>query len=617
MKLNMLLKKLSGLTAVAVLATCFSLFYVYAADESGDVDLIVSSVSAKSSTIYDDDYVNIYAIVRNNGSSDAVNPTVVFSADGKTIQTVKYNGTIEAGKQKTVTSTDYWHPFFGSHKLRAAVNTDGNIKETDTSNNTYFQRVSVIDGVNPNPTPTTKPTTTEPTTGNGEVIAYPEQAGLSKPDGYSMTVNGKAINMYKTTCNNTHSWVNNFKPKTDTVPVGMFDFRNGAVTVSVTFPDNVSNAVVRPTDKGVKSTVSGKTVTFTIDKPGQFSVEPNGDGTKAVLVFANAYEDKPSGDVTYVEGLKQQDYKQVRNTLYLAPGATLRGCVVIKSGGRVAGRGVVDGSTFDNFHLQPHSEVYLQIETYNASNVNISGVTLLDGNAWICQIQNSTDVTFDNVKIISARPNSDGISLQSSNNVTIKNCFVRSWDDAIVIKNYGNSRGLSHDITAENCVLWADLAQCMEIGFETNKFNNPNPTINNITFNNMYVIHANHKAPVSIHNGDNAKITSVKFTNIYIDDCQTGQGDGWNLVVDITNLTGSQIGGASSWTSVKERGSISDVTIDGLYVRGGKKPNMRIDSSTGGSITGVKIKNYELLGKKITNANDAGASIKSADVTFE
>ncbi len=590
---------------------------------TGDMDIEVTEVSAKAASVYDGDYVNLYATVRNSGGKDAVNPSIIFLADNKTIQTVTYNGTIAAGQQKSVVTTAYWHPSFGSHKLKAKADPNNTLKDVNTSNNTQVKRVSVIDDTNPNPPATTKETPTQPTTkpvdpptpGNGEVITYPEQAGLSKASGYSMKVNGKAVSMFKTRCNLQRKW--NPDPATTTVPVGMFDFRNGAVTVEITFPENVSNVVVRPTDKGVKATTSGNTVKFTVSKAGQFSVEPNGDQTKAVLVFANPYEDKPSGNVRVIEGLVTDNIRMSGNTLYIAPGATFRGRIVFNNtNGTVCGRGVVDGSHLKSFKLG--ESVHLQIETWASSNVTISGVALLDGNAWICQIQNTSNVTIDNVKIVSARSNSDGISIQSSDNVKIRNSFIRSWDDSIVVKNYAADR-YSHDITAENCVIWTDLAQSIELGFETNKGRGSNPYIKGCTFKDMYIIHANHKAPISIHNADNANISDINFLNIYIDDCQSGQGDGWRLIVDITNLRpgGSFSGTDGGWMSVSERGNISKVTIDGLYVRSSSNQGMRIDSSDGGSITGVTIKNYYRGNQKITNANDAGASIKSANVSFQ
>ena len=68
-----------------------------------------------------------------------------------------------------------------------------------------------------------------------------------------------------------------------------------------------------------------------------------------------------------------------------------------------------------------------------------------------------TLVTIDNLKIVGARANNDGISIQSSDNVKIKNSFIRTWDDGIVVKNYAAGR-YSHDITAENNLATSTVA---------------------------------------------------------------------------------------------------------------------------------------------------------------
>ena len=86
----------------------------------------------------------------------------------------------------------------------------------------------------------------------------------------------------------------------------------------------------------------------------------------------------------------------------------------------------------------------------------------------------------NNIKIITARQNGDGISVQSCKNVNINGGFVRSWDDSLVVKNV--ERGTTKDVTFDGVTVWTDLAQSMEVGYETN-----GATMNNITFKNITV----------------------------------------------------------------------------------------------------------------------------------
>lgn len=516
-------------------------------------------------------------------------------------------------------SGNAWIAVSGTHTVIALVDDDNKYEESNENNNTLQKQITVTNKETPTePTQPTDPVT--PGERQGTAIAYPQQADFSAANGYSMTAgaNNAKITMFKTLCNNSRRWAENFHPATSEVTIAMFDIQNdGPVTVSLTFPGgtNASNTVVRPTDKGVTASVSGQTATFTLPGAGQYSIEPNGNSDQAVLIFVSKQENAPSGNIqTIASGTSTEhwDWSLNGQTLYIAPGATLNGDLDFYGSGTVCGRGVITGKNRDTWGGNG-SLVKLPIEGWMA-NMTIKGISILNSNAWCIQLGKCPGATIENVKIISGRPNGDGISIQSSQNVTIKDCFIRTWDDGIVVKNYHGDMN-SHDITATNCVLWTDLAQSMEIGFETNKGQNGDPRIYNVTFDKMYVIHAFHKAPISIHNGDNANIYGVKFTNIYVDDIRTGQGDGWNLLVDITNLTGSEIGGASSWTTVGARGTISDVTIDGLYVRGGNDNyRMRFDSHTGGSINGVTVKNYYHKG---TKAGRERADVNSAGVNFE
>ena len=601
--------------------------------EYGNPDLTITDISWEPASPNTGDKVVFSATVKNIGTkSTNANQKLGLRFDiGSVGEYRTWNDALQEplkpGESRKLTATggrndssevsgNAWIAVSGTHTVIAIVDDDNKYEESNENNNTLQKTITVTDKQTPTePTQPTEPP--KPGERQGTAIAYPQQADFSAANGYSMTAgaNNAKITMFKTLCNNSRRWVGNY-PQTSEVAVAMFDIQNnGPVTVSLTFPNgtNASNTVVRPTDKGVAASVSGQTATFTLPGAGQYSIEPNGNSDQAVLIFVNKQENAPSGNVqTIARGTATEhwDWNLDGQTLYIAPGATLNGNVKFYGSGTVCGQGVITGNKRDTWLVAGQK---IPIECWMA-NMTIKGVSILNSNAWCIQLQKSQRATVENVKIISGRPNGDGISLQSSENVTIKDCFIRTWDDGIVVKNYQGDMN-SHDITATNCVLWTDLAQSMEIGFETNKGRNGDPRIYNVTFDKIYVIHAFHKAPISIHNGDNAKIYGVRFTNIYVDDIRTGQGDGWNLLVDITNLTGSQIGGADGWTTVGDRGTINDVTIDGLYVRGGNDDyRMRFDSSTGGSINGVTVKNYYHKGAK---AGRERADIKSAGVNFE
>lgn len=54
-----------------------------------------------------------------------------------------------------------------------------------------------------------------------------------------------------------------------------------------------------------------------------------------------------------------------------------------------------------------------------SQNVSVSGIGILNPNAWCVELYSCDNVDISGIKIISARPNGDGISVQSCRNVTV------------------------------------------------------------------------------------------------------------------------------------------------------------------------------------------------------
>jgi len=115
--------------------------------------------------------------------------------------------------------------------------------------------------------------------------------------------------------------------------------------------------------------------------------------------------------------------------------------------------------------------------------------------------------------------------------VEVSGGYVRTWDDALVVKN--SDLGSTSNINIHDVVVWSDLAQAMEVGYETY-----GPSMDGITFQDITVVHAFHKAVISLHNCDQAKITNVTYKNITVEDCQTlgdNRADGENdFLIDFT-----------------------------------------------------------------------------------
>jgi hypothetical protein len=209
------------------------------------------------------------------------------------------------------------------------------------------------------------------------------------------------------------------------------------------------------------------------------------------------------------------------------------------------------------------------------------------------------------VKIISGRQNGDGFTFQSCTDHVVTNCFARTWDDSLVIKNYsGSTKG----ITFRDMQVWTDLAQSMEIGYETDKGMTLDPEISEVLFENITVLYNFHKPVISIHNSDDAFVHDITYRNIVVENAMM-QGDNGNNK-ELIEMTLQN----SGWSTVTDEfGSIDSVLIDGLTVvntADGKVPASRFSGQgPENRITNVTIKNVTILGQPIRDLDALRASV--------
>lgn len=85
-----------------------------------------------------------------------------------------------------------------------------------------------------------------------------------------------------------------------------------------------------------------------------------------------------------------------------------------------------------------------------------------------------------------------------------------------------------------------------------------------ISFEDIIIIHAYHNAPISIHNGNNAEIKNIKFKNILIEDASMGQGNGKNYLIDFSTEFSSTWSNGHGTTSL---GSINSVEVNNIYLK--------------------------------------------------
>ncbi|MDR1692544.1 MAG: hypothetical protein LBR72_04235 [Oscillospiraceae bacterium] len=421
-----------------------------------------------------------------------------------------------------------------------------------------------------------------------------------------ISVNGSNLFVYDVQVNHEHIWNQNTQPSL--TPMAYFDFE-GSVDVSIQMPklrNPVESAVVMPASAGITPTVADGVVSFTLTEPGQYTVVYNGSVNKATHIFANPLEtdipDKNDPNVIFI-GPGEWEVSAIalksEQTLYISGGAVLHAPVLANNAVNVTvrGRGIIDaGSGYDSWVHTGNARVPLDF--VGCKNIKAEGLIFVNSNCWNFNSNSSENAEISNIKVISGRQNGDGFTFQSCKNFVVTDSFCRSWDDTLVIKNYTSQN--SDNITFENIQIWTDLAQSMEIGYETNKGRSANPEISNITFKDITVLYNFHKPVISIHNSDNAYVHDILYQNIVVENALMQGDNGVNK--ELIEMTLAK----SGWSAVTdEYGITKGITIDGLTVLNtadGRVPASRfagVDEEH--KIEDVTIKNVTILGEKITD----------------
>jgi len=324
------------------------------------------------------------------------------------------------------------------------------------------------------------------------------------------------------------------------------------VTVAVTVAAGVRAAKILPSGSGVVPAVSGNRVTFTVAKPAQLTLEVDGDWMNSLHLFANPVEtDVPrAGDpnviyfgpgVHIIPPLKVGSGK----TVYLAGGAVLygklgptdtEGPVIWLDGSNITlrGRGILDGS------LETRANRAGNIVKVTGDHIRVEGVVLRDSPNWNLPVVQSRQVAIENVKILGSRDNSDGIDIVNSQQVTVSDGFLRTFDDLVVVKTLFPGAE-SRDIVVQRMVLWNEIAHALTIGGEIRA------NVENVRFSDCDIIHDKGREwLLRVFNSDSGTVSHVAWEDIRVEEAR--------------RLMSLWIG-ETKWSQDAERGSIADVTF--------------------------------------------------------
>lgn len=299
---------------------------------------------------------------------------------------------------------------------------------------------------------------------------------------------------------------------------GPYSFVNfdmtGRVTVRIAAKRSLAMTVIHPqTAKAQLDHLEDNVITVTLEGPQMLSIEPEGK-KGPLLLFANPLEkDRPPPDapgvIYFGPGLHKPGAIQVHDsqTLYLAGGAVVKGAIVAHGCNlRICGRGILDGSDYE-WQKGPHEYTVGICGT----NVDLSGITIRGSSQWTIALRGSRQVRIHNVKLCNSRvQNDDGIDPCNSQDVQIRDCFIRSDDDCIALKGLDFQAANSNveRITVENCVLWCDRARVFLLGHESRA-----AFMRDVTLRNLDIIHFA-MTPFLMEPGEDMCLENVRIEDV-------------------------------------------------------------------------------------------------------
>lgn len=361
---------------------------------------------------------------------------------------------------------------------------------------------------------------------NTKVTIHPAPTGEPLSDDYSITISGVPLPVY--CCRVSAAPLNQVWPgyqrpleQTEVAAFASCD-ATGPLSVRVASRREIKSVVVRPSSRNITPKVEDQYIDFEVPGPGHFTVEVNG-WRHALHLFINPPEQAGAWatdpNIRYFGPGVHHPGKIIlesNQTVYVAGGAVVYGSIHAQHATniRILGRGIVDVSESER------DEGGGAIRLEDCTDITIDGLVLRDPDVWCCSLFGCRQVEISNLKLVGLwRYNADGIDLCNSQDVHVRDCFVRAFDDCIVLKGlkFGDGESVSYhgrpvcNILVERCVIWNDWGRALEIGAETSA-----PEFADIIFRDCDIIHITEIA-MDIQHGDRAIVRDCRFENIRVE----------------------------------------------------------------------------------------------------
>lgn len=309
-------------------------------------------------------------------------------------------------------------------------------------------------------------------------------------------------------------------------------FGEGELKIKVETQFPISEAAVRPLSKNIPIEINQKNIAFSVERNGKYSIEINGTRHAIHLLYQKRVDTNalPKPTYSFDDGHHYIGLLKLKSgdSVYISKNAIVHGSLLALDASDVSiyGDGILCGDLenrterhgdlgFDNENEFDPSGIHTVggIRAYRCKNISIRGITVTDTASYGISFFATENIYIDDVNVLGLwKYNCDGIDFFNSSNITVKNCFVRSFDDSMCMKGVTAFSDMNtENAYISNCVFWCDWGKNFDIGLAT-----ACREITNVVWEDCDIIH-NSGTCITITNGQWADVHDITYKNINIE----------------------------------------------------------------------------------------------------
>jgi len=451
-----------------------------------------------------------------------------------------------------------------------------------------------------------------------------------------------SVNVQNALCSNAdehHGYIwndwNNSRALRDTMCYAIFEAPfDGPVKMKIQKRSgSIGSVDIRPSTYNIAASMDDDIIEFTIPSYEQRKLSVEFDGDRYHNLFLLPYRpdtNKPSGNGVIYYGPGQHNAGTITlsegQTLYIDYGATVYGEVVVNgSNCTIAGHGVLSGQKLRHWgETYSYGDILVNCNPDRAAltGLTIKDITMIDSPSWTVSVYNYSDVTIDGINQISWILNGDGIDIVCSNDVEVKNCFLRNYDDCITLKVRHNADPVCelYDVHVHDNLIWNDYAGGIMIGVENGNKNYNSGYIHDVIIEDCIIL-------------ENTRSPSTTDVRAGFAICQYASPDySWakgtannmsnitarNLVFDNIAASGRNVGILQN-ASMDGTCTLNNVRLENFTIldsKGCNYPAVYINSNQH-TISDLHIKNLTYNSHPITSTGEEFVVEGNVDVEFE